>query len=115
MVPGDLKVLHFTSSDTRIAGRGYKKLYEALSMASKCVIIQRNIFLGWGLKATNQQTNIPLLHSSTVQTKIPVVLEIIFSLIYCMVTAIQADPEVAFRKLPSKEFFMFYFIAGKSD
>ena len=27
-----------------------------------------------------------------------------------MVTAIQADPEVAFRKLPSKEFFMFYFI-----
>ena len=48
--------------------------------------------------------------SSTVQTKIPVFLEIIFSLIQCMVTAIQADPEVAFRKLPSREFFMFYFI-----
>ena len=32
-----------------------------------------------------------------------------------MVTAIQADPEVAFRKLPSKEFFMFNFIASKSD
>ena len=32
-----------------------------------------------------------------------------------MVTAIQADPEVAFRKLPSKEFLMFYFIASKSD
>ena len=32
-----------------------------------------------------------------------------------MVTAIQADPEVAFRKLPSKEFFMFYFIASKPD
>ena len=32
-----------------------------------------------------------------------------------MVTAIQADPEVAFRKLPSKEFFMFYFITSKSD
>ena len=26
-----------------------------------------------------------------------------------------ADPEVAFRKLPSREFFMFYFIASKSD
>ena len=56
-----------------------------------------------------------LSHSSTEQTKIPVFLEIIFSLIQCMVTAIQADPEVAFRKLPSKEFFMFYFIASKSD
>ena len=45
-----------------------------------------------------------------------------------MVTEIQADPEVAFRKLPNKEFpevafrklpnkefFMFYFIASKSD
>ena len=32
-----------------------------------------------------------------------------------MVTAIQADPEVAFLKLPNKEFFMFYFIASKSD
>ena len=32
-----------------------------------------------------------------------------------MVTAIQADPEGAFRKFPSKEFFMFYFIASKSD
>ena len=27
----------------------------------------------------------------------------------------QADPEVAFRKLTSKEFFMFYFISSKSD
>ena len=27
-----------------------------------------------------------------------------------MVTAIQADPEVAFRKSPSKEFFMFYLL-----
>ena len=32
-----------------------------------------------------------------------------------MVTAIQADPEVAFRKLPNKEFFMFYFIGNKSE
>ena len=32
-----------------------------------------------------------------------------------MVTAIQADPEVAFRKLSNKEFFMFYFIASISD
>ena len=27
-----------------------------------------------------------------------------------MVTAIQADPEVAFRKLPSKDFFMFFLL-----
>ena len=32
-----------------------------------------------------------------------------------MFTVIQADPEVAFRKLLSKEFFMFYFIASKLD
>ena len=32
-----------------------------------------------------------------------------------MVTAIQTDLEVAFRKLPSKEFFMFYFITSKSE
>ena len=32
-----------------------------------------------------------------------------------MVTAIQADPEVALRKLPSEEFSMFYFISNKSD
>ena len=31
------------------------------------------------------------------------------------VTAIQATPEVAFRKLPSIEFFMFYQIKNKSD
>ena len=30
------------------------------------------------------------------------------------VTAIQANPEVAFRKLPSIEFLMFYFIMSKS-
>ena len=30
------------------------------------------------------------------------------------VTAIQANPEVTFRKLPSIEFFMFYFIMSKS-
>ena len=30
-------------------------------------------------------------------------------------SSFQADPEVAFRKLPSKDFFMFYFIVSKSD
>ena len=32
-----------------------------------------------------------------------------------MVTAIQADPEVAFRKLPSKEFFMLTFILLRAN
>ena len=30
------------------------------------------------------------------------------------VTAIKANPEVTFRRLPSIEFFMFYFIMSKS-
>ena len=45
--------------------------------------------------------------------KFQILLEIISR--YMMVTAIQADPEVAFRKLPSKNFSCFILITSKSD
>ena len=47
-------------------------------------------------------------HSSVVQAEDPLLSRNTLNTNLMHVTAIQADPEVAFRKLPSAEFIMFY-------
>ena len=55
-----------------------------------------------------------VVNSSTVQTQITLLSRITLNTNLMHGPAIYADPEVAFRKLPNIEFFMFYFITSKS-
>ena len=76
--------------------------YDATSPYGKSLILFDSLVIF--AKLRREHSNIGE-HSSEYKPKSHFSLETIS----LMVKAIQADPEVAFRKLPSKEFVMFYF------